>query len=124
MLQLLQSLSNNSDNEDEQLPTDINTTNDAESFQTIVERMNTDVNSDCQLRKIVNRGWTNGNLIMKAQYSDSTQGTFKIDTPCATVLLCYCATVLLCYSATVLLCYCATVLLCYRRTLTPLFVES
>ena len=66
---------------DEQLPTDINATNDAESFQAIVERMHTDVDSDCQFRKIVNHGWTNGTLIMKAQYSDTIQGTFEIDTP-------------------------------------------
>ena len=69
------------DDSDEQLPTEINATNDAESFQAIVERMHTDVDSDCQFRKIVNHGWTNGTLIMKAQYSDSIQGTFEIDTP-------------------------------------------
>ena len=36
---------------DEQLPTDINATNDAESFQAIVERMHTEVNSDFQFQK-------------------------------------------------------------------------
>ena len=67
--------------EDEGLPVDINTSNDAESHQAMIERMNPETDSGCEFRKTLDHGWKDGTLVMKAQYTDDTQGTFEIDTP-------------------------------------------
>ena len=64
--------------EDEGLPADINTSNDAESFQAVVERINPDIDSNCAFRKILDHCWKEGTLIMKAQYSDEIQGCSKL----------------------------------------------
>ena len=56
--------------QDEEHPLEINATNDAESHQAIVERLNTNVDADCAFRKILEHTWKDGTLIMKAQYTD------------------------------------------------------
>ena len=67
--------------EEEALPADINTSNDAESHQAVVERMNPDTDSKCEFRKILDHCWKDGTLFLKAQHTDDIQGTFEIDTP-------------------------------------------
>ena len=67
--------------QDEQLPLELNSTNDAESHQAIVEYINEDLDGNCEFRKILNHAWTDGTLVMKAQYTDAEHGTFEIDTP-------------------------------------------
>ena len=66
---------------EEQLPTEINATNDAESFQSIVETVSPEVDATCKFRKILQHVWNDGTLMMKAQYTDTFNGTFEIDTP-------------------------------------------
>ena len=71
----------NHNNTDEELPLELNATNDAESHQAIIEQTNIDLEGECNFRKILNHTWKNGSLIMKAQYVDTVTGTFEIDTP-------------------------------------------
>ena len=65
----------------ENLPPEFNITNDAESFQALVETSNHNLDGDCTFRKILNHSWNEGTLIMKAQYTDTNHGNFEIDTP-------------------------------------------
>ena len=67
--------------QDEQIPLELNATNDAESHQAIIEYINNDLDGNCTFRKILEHTWTDGTLIMKVQYTDSAHGTFEIDTP-------------------------------------------
>ena len=67
--------------EEEQLHSEINSTNDAESHQPIVEITNQDLDDNFTFRKILDHAFIDGKLTMKAQYTDSTRGTYEIDTP-------------------------------------------
>jgi hypothetical protein len=65
----------------EQLPDEMNATNDAESFNAIIETCNPNIDGDMTFRNIVNHTWNDGTLILKAQYVDSIQGNVVIDAP-------------------------------------------
>ena len=67
--------------EEEQLHSEVNATNDAESYQPIVEITNQDLDDNFTFRKILDHAFIDGKLTMKAQYTDSTRGTYEIDTP-------------------------------------------
>ena len=67
--------------EEEQLHSEVNATNDAESHQPIVEITNQDLDDNFTFRKILDHAFIDGKLTMKAQYTDSTRGTYEIDTP-------------------------------------------
>jgi len=64
--------------QDEQLPLELTSTNDAESHQAIIEYeyINEDLDGNCEFRKILNQAWTDGN-----PSNASTIHRLKIDTP-------------------------------------------
>ena len=65
----------------EGLPSDFDVTNDAESFQPIIETLNPNLQGDLVFRNIVNHTWKDGVLILTAQYTDPVEGNIQIDTP-------------------------------------------
>ena len=59
----------------ENLPLDFDITNDAKSFQPIVEMTDPNLEADWAFRKILDHKWDDGRLTMKVQYTDSIQET-------------------------------------------------
>ena len=68
---------------EEFLPSETDSTNDAESYQDIVETTDPNLQGDTEFRKIVAHFWKDGILFLKAQYIDTIQGSHFINTPFA-----------------------------------------
>ena len=69
------------EDDEEQLPLEMNSTNDAESHQAIIETVNPNLEGECEFRSILQHAWIDGVLTLKAQYTDPTHGMIEIDTP-------------------------------------------
>ena len=65
---------------EEFLPSEIDSTNDAESYQDIVETTDPNLQGATEFRKIVAHFWKDGTLFLKAQYIDTIQGSQIINT--------------------------------------------
>ena len=65
---------------EEFLPSETDSTNDAEFYQDIVETTDPKLQGDTEFRKIVAHFWKDGTLFLKAQYIDTIQGSQIINT--------------------------------------------
>ena len=68
-------------NPEEQLPEELNLSNDAELHQALIEFTNPNLEGDCTFRKILNHSWNDGILMLKAQHVDPMKGNFEMDMP-------------------------------------------
>jgi len=66
---------------DKNLSSDINATNNAESYQDILESTNKNLTGNMNFRKILEHFWDDGLLFFKAQYVDPVHGTTVLATP-------------------------------------------
>ena len=69
------------DPDEETLPSDTDSTNEAESHNDIVESTNFNITTEMEFRKILEHFWKDGFLYFKAQYTDSIQGMTVLNTP-------------------------------------------
>jgi hypothetical protein len=73
--------SNHMDQSEEQLPTDMDATNDAESHNIIAESIDPNLHNTMVLTRILDHFWTNGILVLKTQYIGNDGRKFVLDTP-------------------------------------------
>lgn len=76
----IQEEENQMNDPEENLPVEFNATNNAESYEPILETTHSDLDDDMEFKKILNHSWEADGLMMKVQYRDSSN-KIAIDVP-------------------------------------------